>query len=389
MEPADYQPFAPEVHDYVGGRMTAEAERDFERTLGGNAELKRQVDLLRKSLDLLHSVPMQEPKEGFDQRVIGRIREEELADRARKQIVAAPAPLWQHIVQVGLGAAAAALVLAIVGVPGMFQDDTDKLDGTGGEASAPVARVSATEDDLLPALADHNERFESLRRNVAHTSVSDPDLQRQFISMELQYSDLQRRNRWLADQVALLPPGKRAKYEPFLKNLEQALAAVDQEISQSTGDRRAVDMQAVMAALDPVQALRGEVAKYKLSANGGSIVPDSSTQPADTGKLAEVGLYALVRRADYRHDCVAVIDAADVYVRKFPQGYFVDEANAAGVAANLRLGDDAAAARLFLEKFGDYDEDLAPGQLEIVRGLLTSDELERLEVARKAQRKHD
>ncbi|MCB9895085.1 MAG: hypothetical protein H6839_11595 [Planctomycetes bacterium] len=390
MEPADYKPFSADVHDYVGGRMSADAERDFERKLGNNAELKQQVDQLRKSLDLLHTLPMQEPKEGFDQRVIGRIREEELADRARRQIAAAPAPMWQHIVQVGLGAAAAALVLAVIGVPGMFQDGTDKLDGTGGgEAAAPVARVSATEDDLLPALADHNARFESLRRNVAHTSVSDPDLQRQFLSMELQYSDLQRRNRWLADQVAGLPSGKRVQYERFLEKLESALAEVSEEVSRSSGDRRPVDMKTVMAALDRVQALQGEVSSYTLSANGGSIVPDGSTQPTDTGKLAEVGLYALVRRADYRHDNPAVIDAASVYLGRFPQGYFVDEANAASIAAHLRLGEDDLAAKRFKAGFGDYDEDVKPGQLAIVRGLLTPDEYERLGIARKALREHE
>ncbi|MCA8913873.1 MAG: hypothetical protein KDB90_00575 [Planctomycetes bacterium] len=387
MEPSDYKPFSSDVHDYVGGRMSAEAERDFERKLSTNAELKSQVDLLRKSLDLLHTLPMQEPKEGFDQRVIGRIREEELADRARKQIAAAPAPMWQHIVQVGLGAAAAALVLAVIGVPGMFKDDTDRIEGTGG--AAPVARVSATEDDLLPALADHNARFESLRRNVAHTSVSDPDLQRQFIAMELQYSDLQRRNRWLADQVTGLPSGKRAQYERFLEKLDAALATVNAEVSDSGVDRRPVDMTAVLAALDHVQSLQGEVTQYTLSANGGSIVPDGSLQQTDTGRLGEVSLYALVRRADYRHDHAAVIDAAGIYISKFPQGYFADEANAALIAAHLRLGEDDAAAQQFKTAFGDYDEDLKEGQLEMVRGLLGSTEFERLNAARKALRNHE
>jgi len=40
MEPAEYKPFAPEVHEYVDGRMSAEAERDFECCLGVNFELK-------------------------------------------------------------------------------------------------------------------------------------------------------------------------------------------------------------------------------------------------------------------------------------------------------------------------------------------------------------
>jgi hypothetical protein len=146
MEPSDYKPFAPEAHEQ------------------NNAELKSQVDALKRSIEVLRAMPVQEPKPGFDERVIGRIREAELAERARKQIIAAPMPLWQHVVQVGLGAAAAAMVLLVIGVPGMFGDDT-QLAGSGG---SPVNMVAPTEGDLLPALADHNARFDSLAPSCQH-----------------------------------------------------------------------------------------------------------------------------------------------------------------------------------------------------------------------------
>ena len=387
MEPSEYKPFAPEIHDYVGGRMSAEDEREFERRLAVNSELKGQVDQLRRALELLHSIPMQEPKPGFDERVIGRIREEDLAERARRQIASAPTPIWQHIVQVGLGAAAAALVLAVIGVPGMFEPEVDTLDGTGGAAT--VARVSATEDDLLPSLADQNSRFESLRRNVALTRLADPDLQRQFVAMELQYSDLQRRNRWLAEQVSGLPAAHRGQYERFLEQLESALDVVSSEVALSGSDRRAVDMGKVVGALNQVEVLQGAVGDYRLSMDSGMLVPRSDVMRTGSSKLGEVNLYSLVRRADYLHDYPAVIDAVTVYLNEFPQGYFADHASASAIAAHIRLAQDDDAAKLFARKFGDYDEDLKQGQLELVRGLMNAEEFERLTTARKLAREND
>lgn len=386
MEPAEYKPFAPEVHEYVDGRMSAEAERDFERRLGANPELKRQVEALRRSIELLGNLPVQQPREGFDQRVIGRIREEELAERARKQIMAAPMPLWQHVVHVGLGAAAAALVLAMIGVPGMFSGEPENVEGLGG--AAPVARVTATEDDLLPALADHNARFDALRRNVAATRVDDPDLQRQLIAMELQYSDLGRRNLWLAEQINDLPANRRGAYEQYITRLDAALQAINQEIDRSRTERRPVDMAVVRQALAEVQAPDDRLGEYRISVQGASPVPDSRVAAmADDGqRLDEISLYSLVRQAEYRHDHQAVIEAADFYLKWQSRGRFTDQANAAAIAAHLRLGRDLDAGRRFRDKFGDYDEDLQPGQLDLVRNLLTTEEFTRLQAARAALR---
>lgn len=386
MEPADYKPFAPEVHEYVDGRMSAEAERDFERGLGSNPELKRQVEALRRSIELLGDLPVQQPREGFDQRVIGRIREEELAERARRQIMPAAAPLWQHVVQVGLGAAAAALVLAVFGLPGMFSGEPENTEGLSG--AAPVARVTATEDDLLPALADHSARFDTLRRNVAAVRIDDPDLQRQLIAMELQYSDLGRRNAWLTEQLGELPSGTRNGYAEYIARLDAALQAVNEEVASSRAERRPVDMAAIRAALAEVPAPAGKLSEYRISVRGASPLPDARVAAmADDGqRLDEITLYSLVRQADYRHDHAAVIEAADFYLKWQNRGRFTDQANAAAIAAHLRLGRDLDAGRRFRAQFGDYDEDLQPGQLELVRALLSDEEFTRLQAARAALR---
>ncbi|MCA8911439.1 MAG: hypothetical protein KDB82_07025 [Planctomycetes bacterium] len=368
--------------------MSTEAERDFERKLERNPELKKQVEALQHAIELLGSVPVVEPKEGFDQRVIGRIREEELADRARSQINKAPVPLWQHAVQIGIGAAAAALILAMVGMPGLFHgDDAEGLEQLGGESAMPVARVTPTEEDLLPALADHEARFESMRRNVVHTRVNDPDLQRQLIAMELEYSDLTRRNRWLATEIADLPANRRAEYEQFLEKLDAALKTLSDEVSRSRADGEPVDMSAVIEALNGVGVPQGKLGKYRISYNSGSPLGAETGAPvADYRTLDEVTLYALVRKAEYRHDFEAVIETADFYLSRQGAGRFKDQANASVIAANLRLGRDEDAARRFIDTFGQYDEDMSSSQREVIRGFLSDSEYKRLLEARKALR---
>ena len=377
MEPAEYQPYPPELHDYVDGRMSAEAERDFERRLERNPSLKRQADALRSALQLLHELPVVEPRPGFDERVIGRIRETDLADRARKQIAGAPVPLWKHAVQIGVGAAAAALVFAMIGMPGMFSDtDPDPTSGTGGEG---VAFVSITEDDLLPALADHVARFESLRRNVAHIQVTDQNLQRELVSLELRHSDLMRRNIWLAGQVAELPPAQRAGYAAFIDSLDSALRNMEGEINGSFSERRPVNLASVNGALAAVRVPDGRVGGYRLNA-------PTATESDVTRIVAEttddVVLFAELRKADYGHDHAGVIRAADLYLESFGQGRFKDHVNAMAIAAHLRMAEPELAAKRFTARFGDYDEDLLPGQLALVKGLMSDSEFAQLEQAR-------
>jgi hypothetical protein len=381
MKPSDYQPFDADVHEYVDGRMTADAERDFERRLERNPELKQQVDGLRKALQALRELPVRQPAEGFDERVMARIRELELADRARQQIVSAPVPLWQHVVQVGLGAAAAALVFAIVGMPGLF-DGSDALDlpqNGGGD----VARVSATEQDLLPALADQHARFESMRRSIACTRVSDPFEQRELLSMELQNSELSRRNAWLRVQVAELPANQRAPYDRFLATLDDALNTLGDEITASQQEGRPVNMSVVDGALARVQSPRGPIEHVRISNNSGQLVPEGERVGARN--LDDVALYSLVRRAEYRHDHESVIDAVEVYLAHMKTGRYKQHAIASAIAAHLRLGQDREAAARFTG-LGEYDEDIAPGQLDTLRGMLTQAEFTRLNAARKALR---
>ena len=107
---------------------------------------------------------------------------------------------------------------------------------------------------------------------------------------------------------------------------------------------------------------------------------------ADYRTLDEVTLYALVRKAEYRHDFEAVIETADFYLSRQGAGRFKDQANASVIAANLRLGRDEDAARRFIDTFGQYDEDMSSSQREVIRGFLSDSEYKRLLEARKALR---
>lgn len=385
MKPAEYNPFPPEVHDYVDGRMTSEQERDFERRMGANAELKKQVVSLRKALEMLRNMPVKQPPEGFDEKVVGRIREEELAERARKQIAMAPTPWWKHAVQVGVGAAAASVVFTMIGGFGWFGN----APGSGTEDDGQeliAAGAQPTEHDLLPALADHKARFDSLRRNVAFTRVEDPRAQRRLIAMELEYSELARRNRWLTEQVSTLPTGDRVKYLGFVETLGKALKAVDAELTRSRADNSAVNLERVVSALDRVDLPVGSIDRVTVSGSAHELFREDGTPVGGAEGMDEIAAYALVRQADYRHDHEAVVRAADVYLRLFGRGRFVDQANASAIAALIRLGETHKAAQRFETAFGEYDEDVSSDRHELVRGLLNEPEHARLSAARKQLR---
>lgn len=375
MKPADYKPFPPEVHEYVDGRLTSSDEREFERRMAGNEQLRGQVRSLQAALGLLHGLPVKDPGDSFDARVIGRVREEELAERARSQIIPAPTPLWKHVVQIGAGAMAAALVFALVGFPGLFGGG----ESISVEDGASLLAARPTEDDLLPALADHKSRFESLARNVSTTSAADPRSQRRLIALELEHSDLVRRNRWLASQVEELPSDSRAGYREFIDSLDEALDAIDAEMTESRSENRAVNLSLIRRALDEVAAPQGHVSEFEILRHSGELVQAGPEINVGTPRAPdEIGLYSLVRRADYRHDHGAVVDAADIYLKHFPRGRFSDHAHAAALAALLKLGDGAAAARRFIDAFGEYDEDIEAHRQQVVRGLLTDEEYQRL-----------
>ncbi len=355
MKPADYQPFPPEVHDFVDGRLSAEAERDFERRMAANPQLREQVESLRKAINLLRDLPPAAPAVDFDKKVIGRIREEELADRARRRIVASPRPLWQHAVQVAAGAMAASLVLALIGLPGVFETEP-VLPGSGG--GMEVAQVAPTESDLLPVLGDHYERFASLRRNVGGTTLDNADLQRQLLRIELEASDLPRRQRWLMPLVAELPMDRRIEYENFLQEMDRALRVLETEVNSSK-----VDLGRVRAGLQAVNVPQDLVGGYEIVARAG--MPTTRRLVHDAGVPEELQHYAEVRAADYRHDPRGVIAAADAYLGRWNQGHLADEARAARVGALLRLGRNSEAARYFDEAFSRHSRDWTRRQSDL------------------------
>jgi hypothetical protein len=381
MKPGEYQPLPPEAHDYVDGRLSSDDERAFERRVKADPKLAEQVATLRASIALLNATPQHEPPAGFDQRVLDRIRTEELAERARKRILPAPAPLWQSIVQVAAGAVAAAVVLALIGLPGVFNRDDDS--GVHDPSlTVSNASVEPTEADLLPVLAEQFTRFESLRRNVVHTDMRDPDLQRQLIRLELELSGLSHSNQWLESEVARLPAEQRIEYRNFLSGLDAAVEVMHREISDSRRDQRPVNLPQVRAALLGVETPSTLSRGYRVTVRS-ELAPGAQVSIQDA-LPAELRLYAEIRHADYRHDAEAMLAAADTYLGSFSSGYLADHATAAAVAALLRLGRERDAAVRFNSHFSQWDDDLTPAQQSMLRGIFTEAEKVRLQSARDA-----
>lgn len=388
MEPADYQPLPQEAHDFIEGRLGADDERAFRRRLERDENLRRQVERVRATMALLRGLPTKQPSEGFAERVLGRIRDGELIERARKRITSARTPLWQHIAQVGAGAVAAALVLAVVGVPGLFERVTE---GPAAPAVAAVELgvVEAGEEDLLPALGDQYERYRRLSQQVAYVPVENPDTQRELIRMELELSDLLRRNRWLSGEVTSLPADRRREYRRFLDDLDSALAALDRELTDSAAENRPARTDVMRKTLSEVSVplrLREEC-RYTIvrTGTGPSGELGRSRVAAGAGD-AEVRSYCAIREALYRHDLERVVSAAQAYRASFSRGRFVKPAALQATAALLRLGREREAAQTYESAFPVYDEDLSMADLVLVRGLLAEDELAALSRARAALR---
>lgn len=384
MEPADYQPFAPDVHAFVDGRMDAESERDFRRRMNASDALRRQVEQLRGALAVLHGLPGTEPPADFKDKLIGRIREEDLAERARKRISVSPTPLWQHFVHAATGAVAAALLLAFFGLPALWEGAAPERDDTLALSALPV------EEDLLPVLGDQYERFDSLRRQVNAVALRGADEQRQLLRIELESSGLSRRNAWLASEVAGLPPDRGLQYSRFLESLDAALFVLGDEVARreplvrtaaGSLDARAVDMARVRAALDAVETpelLRGG---YRIAAS--STLPDLSGN-VTAGGSDELQLYAGLRRAEYRHDPQAMLSAAEEFLARRRHGAMADHARVAKVAALLRLGRDLEAARYLRAEFSEFDEELSPATRAMLQACFKPEEALRLQKAQQA-----
>ena len=372
MEPADYQPFPPEVHAYVDGRMSAEDERDFTRRLAASATLRSQVAQLRTALKLLRALPERQPPAGFEERVIGRIREEELAERARRRIHASRGPLWQKAVLAGAGAMAASLVLMLTGVFSS-PEGTPTFNGTGGFDE--VAAVP-TEDDLLPVLCDHGERFACLRRNVAAASVAEPDLQRDLVRIELDASDLRRRQDWVAEQVSALPPERRIRYQNFLQGVDGALKVMDEELSR---EGASLDLARIQTSLLGVSTPEEVAGGYDFVAR--SSLRNSRTLISAGNLRPELQAYAALRAAEYRHDAHATREAAEAFLASWNSGEMADYARAALVSSLLRLNLDYQAAQQFDAEFSRHTRDWTPEQARLFKAYFTDGQKVRLAAA--------
>jgi anti-sigma-K factor RskA len=378
MKPGDYQPLPPEAHDYVDGRLSEEQEKAFERRLESDPQLAAQVQALRASVQMLHDLPEHEPPAGFDDRVLERIRNLDLAESARKRILPAPTPLWQNVVQVASGAVAAAVVFAIFGLPGIFGSEQPAGEPDSALAVTPMS-AEPSEADLLPTLAEQFARFESLRRNVMHTEVADPDLQRQLLRLELELSGLGHGNEWLSSEVSRLPADQRLEYGAFLANLEGALEKLNHELTESRLDQRPVNLPQVRGALLGVQAPPVLTRAYRVQVQ--AALPADAVVPVSGSVSDEVRLYARVRHADYRHDADAMLKAAEDYLEHYGNGHLADHAAASSVAALLRLGRDRDAALRFNLYFSEWDSDLTDAQQAMLQGIFKEAENIRLQTA--------
>jgi anti-sigma factor RsiW len=369
MNPAEYQPLAPEVHDFVDGRLSSMEEEALLRRLDAEPELARRVGELRASIEALRDLPGREPPPGFDQRVIGRIREEELAERARGQIRAARPPWWQQLAQFAGGAAAASLLLLLA-----YGGSPPAPEGDG--LTGPALGASPSEDDLLPVLADHATRYEALRRQVAHVSVSDHHVQRRLLQYQLEQSELLRRQPWLQSEIARLPTEQRARHERLVTAMQAALSAMADELDAARATGRGVNLERVRQGLSAVAIPESLAREGRLPA--GSRSGDYGRVSLEFGPPDEVELYARVIEAAYRHDHEAVRHAAGAYLRAFPRGQLADAVRLMAVSALLRKGRDREAAYYFAGAFSAYEEDLTAAQRQLVAGLLSDAERARL-----------
>ncbi|NUO16344.1 MAG: hypothetical protein HUU03_07870, partial [Planctomycetaceae bacterium] len=128
MEPSEYAPLPREAHEYIDGQLSAEAERDFERRLERDPALKQRLAEVQAARRMLQSVALCEVPAGFDEGVYERLKYVDLARSAREKLVSARPPLWQRALQVGAGALAASVVLALVGLPGLSGPGQAPLD---------------------------------------------------------------------------------------------------------------------------------------------------------------------------------------------------------------------------------------------------------------------
>ncbi len=386
MQPDEYKPLPPEAHAFLDGTLNAEQEADFRRRLDRDESLRTQVEGVRVALSMLKALPVKDPGPAFNQRVLGRVRESELIDRARRRIVGARAPLWQHVAQVAAGAVAAAVVLALVAPdwrrgPAPDSPANPLVDVVG------AGMVEPNEDDLLPNLGEQVDRLRKLSSHVDALSGLEKESQRKLLRLELDYSDLQRRNYWLAGQLSGLPAERRKEYHVFLDSLDGALDALDRELTESASERRPVNLAQVSLALRGVNTpnrFKGQprfsVRRFGTAASG----TEEGTRRVSSPVAGDPELesYASVREAVYSNDLERILAACDAYsgeLGPYKAGHFAKLSEITAVITLLHLGrvtDAAARYELLLDR-------LKPEDAALLGSQFLPEETRQLQAARK------
>lgn len=338
MEPSEYAPLPREAHEYIDGQLSAEAERDFERRLERDPALKQRLAEVQAARRMLQSVALCEVPAGFDEGVYERLKYVDLARSAREKLVSARPPLWQRALQVGAGALAASVVLALVGLPGLSGPGQAPLDsGPLDGAYTPLASI--TEADVLPLLADNYDRFSEMKRQVLFAPARDAETLRDLVRAELELSELPQRCRRLAAVARGLPEPERREYLRFFESVAACCEAMDAELVRSRNDRRQPDMQALGASLASVQVparLAGEDALLVTRFGPSGRVAQGAR--VSVGNDSELALYLLAREACYQRDYESAARHYDDYLARFPRGRFSDSARAGSASALLRSG---------------------------------------------------
>lgn len=380
MQPDEYKPLPPEAHAFLDGTLNADQEADFRRRLDRDTELRNEVENVRVALGLLKTLPVKDPGPQFAQRVLERVRDNELGDRARKRIRNARTPIWQHVAQVAAGAVAAAIVLALVVPSGRDNATKSPVDGVLFD----VATVGASEDDLLPNLGEQYARYRQFSSHIGALEGADGDSQRLLIRAELDHAGLLRRNAWLAGQIGDLPVDRRREYQRFLDGLANAIEIIDRETTESAAEHRPMNLGLVQGALGAVRAperLSREVYVHVRRQGGGrdgrmTVSPGLDVSP-------QLVAYAAVREAVYSNDTEATLAACRAYLAPYRvAGRFARPASITAIGCLLRLDRMQEAVSEYEQTFGTYGEKLTAADQQLLRNELSDAEFKQLQTAR-------
>ncbi|MBX3474014.1 MAG: hypothetical protein KF754_06490 [Planctomycetes bacterium] len=374
MQPDEYNPLPPEAHAFLDGTLSAEQEAEFRRRMDRDQRLASDVEGVRAALGLLKTLPVRDPGPGFAARVLDRVRDEEMGERARRRIRSARTPVWQHVAQVAAGAVAAAIVLALV-APGLRNDPGTATQGDA--ALVELAGTTADEDDLLPGLGEHFDRYRQLAIHMDALADMEGETQRLLIRSELELSGLQRRNVWLASQLAGLPVARQREYRRFLEGLDNAVEIIEREVTDSAAARRPVNIDLVRGTLAAVKAPDALVLRRAGAAG------DRATPIAVASSSPEVAAYQAIRVAVYRNDHERALAACRAYLAPYSAGgKFVRPATIIAVACLLRLDRELEAAAEYERVFGLYEEKLTGADQRMLEGVMTAQERRQLQQAR-------